>query len=620
MHSSHLHPIAWLRRLRPKTASVARMRLRFRGTADRISAFMNLVVYLTAVVAVTAMLVYAGFEDDTIDRRLVIHVLQGAQIVFIVNVLFNLTFRTKAFFRDSLIISRVADFAILLTLIPLIFPHGSGIFEPVVHIMHNKYFLFSILAFYAVAEFSYGTMQLLGRRTNPSLILSTSFLLFIFIGSFVLMLPRCTYGNISYIDALFMASSAVSMTGLCTVDAAATFTPMGWFVIAILMQIGALGVLTFTSFFALFFSGKSSIYNQLLMHDFIYSKSMSQLMPVILYILGFTLTVEAAGAVAVYFSLPDGFLADDIGKRMAFAAFHSLSAFCNGGFCPLPDGLADPALMRHGNAFYLVTTVLIIAGGIGFPNLVNFKDVLSEYIRRIRARITGHTCCPKVHIYDLNTKLVLLFTALLFAGGAVMFYILEYNGAFERLSLQDKVVQSIFCSATVRTAGFNTYGPQSWLGVTFLSAMFLMWIGCSSQSMGGGIKVNAFAAVMLDLRSIVYGQKGVTAFGRKVSPDSIRRAYAVVCFSIFAVFAYSCLIMLMQPELDMKDVMFECFSAITTVGMSLGITPELSDVGKIAIASAMFLGRVGIISVLCGLVGNKPDISPMLLEDDIIIN
>lgn len=265
-------------------------------------------------------------------------------------------------------------------------------------------------------------------------------------------------------------------------------------------------------------------------------------------------------------------------------------------------------------------TVLIIAGGIGFPNLVNFKDAFVEYFRRIKAKIQHRQYSHREHVYDLNTKLVLIFTVILFVGGAIGFYLFEYNNSMYSLPLGKRIIQSAFCSATVRTAGFAVSGPADWIGVTFLMAMMLMWIGCSSQSMGGGIKINAFAAMLLNLRSIVWGQKGVSVFGRTIAMTSIRRANAVICFSILAVVMYSAAIMLMQPELPMKAVMFECFSAITTVGMSLGITDQLSDLSKIAIATAMFLGRVGIISVLCGLIGNRPDRSPMLPSDDIIIN
>lgn len=573
--------------------------------------------YVMAVAALCAITIYCGFDSNAVDRRLLSGIIKAADGVFIFGVIFNLIFSLRARSGSSMFIRRAADLLILLTLPALVWPGGASYGS--LHWLYTRGFFFIATALYAFAELSYGTMQLLGRRTNPSLILSVSFLIFIFIGSLLLMLPKCTHTPLRYIDALFMAASAVSMTGLSTIDAAATFTPAGWLVIAVLMQIGALGVITFTSFFALFFSGRPSIFNQILMRDFVYSKSIGSLMPVLRYILLFTLSVEALGAVAIYFTLPDNF-GGGIDSRAAFAAFHSLSAFCNGGFTTLSDGFADPAILGGNPMFFVVVIVLILAGGIGFPNLVNFKEIGAEYLRRLRARITGRPHVKRTHIFDLNTKLVLIATAILFVGGALSFYILEYNHTLCGLSAGKKILRATFCSATVRTAGFAISGPTMWLGSTLIVAMMLMWIGCSSQSMGGGIKINAFAAVLLNLRAIVKGHKGVHAFGRSIAPTSIRRANAVVIFSILAVFVYSLAITILQPELPLGAVVFESFSAITTVGMSMGITDQLTDLSKIAIATAMFLGRVGIISVLCGIVGQSRDISSMLPSDDIIIN
>lgn len=577
-------------------------RLRRYDITEGISRVASVAVYICALACLVSVIVYAGYDSSSVDRRLLTRILHVSQAVFVAAIAFNLIFRFRSFLSESLLARRIADLLVLLTLF-----------------IHGRVFFFIALSLYSIAELSYGTMQMLGRRTNPSLILSGSFLFFIFVGSFVLMLPRCTTEPLRYIDALFMASSAVSMTGLSTIDAAATFTPIGWAVIAVLMQIGALGVLTFTSFFALFFSGKATIFNQLLMRDFVYSKSMSGLMPVLLYILIFTLSVECIGAVAIYFTIPDD-LFGSIEQKAAFAAFHSLSAFCNGGFCTLPDGFADPRLFDGNQIFYIAVSVLILAGGIGFPNLVNFKDAFAEYFHRFKARVTGRSYTRRAHVYDLNTKLVLVVTAILFAVGAVGFYLFEFNNSMEGMTMGKRIVQSIFCSATVRTAGFATIGPSQWLGITFLMALMLMWIGCSSQSMGGGIKINTFAAMMLNLRSIVRGQRGVAVYGRSIALTSIRRANAVICFSILAIAGFSAIVMILQPELPMGKVIFECFSAVTTVGMSLGITDQLSDLSKIAVASAMFLGRVGIISVLSGLVGRQADHSPMLPTDDIIIN
>ena len=597
----------------------ARLRLRYEGVTGRCAGILGALVYVAAAMVPVCLLLYGGFDSSALDRRLLMRLLYIAQGVFLASIIFNIVFRFRATWRDSLIVKRIADGIMLLTLIPLLWPHTSGPVSDVLHFMHSRWFLFTGLGIYALAELSYGTMQLLGRRTNPSLILSASFLIFIIIGSLVLMLPRCTTGSIRYIDALFMASSAVSMTGLCTVDIATSFTPLGWTVLAVLMQIGALGVLTFTSFFALFFSGRASIYNQLLMRDFIYSKSIGTLIPVILYILVFTLAVEAVGAAAIYLTLPDGF-GGDTGQRVFFAVFHSISAFCNTGFTTLPDGMADPVLMNGNQGIYLVFTALILAGGIGFPNLVNLKDAATEYARRLRSLVTGRRRPRRYHVYDLNTKLVLMWSAIFFVAGIATFYVLEYNHSMTDLGTGRRIIQSIFCSATVRTAGFTTYGPTSWLGSTLLIAMFMMWVGCASQSMGGGIKINAFAAVMLNLRSIIRGQKGVTAFGRAVALSSVRRANAVVCLSLFCILLYSLALLLFQPELPAKALMFEAFSAFTTIGMSLGVTPELSDISKVTVCTAMFLGRVGVISVLCGLSGTHADRSDMLPDDDIIIN
>ncbi len=589
-----------------------------RNGAEQLAPFLGIVRYVAATACLTAILLYVGFRHDDVDLKLIMRIIHAAQFVFCVSVACDLLFGLKKAWTAAFVARKIADTIVILSLIPTIIGDYTAIHEWL-HFFQNRAFLFICLGIYSIAELCYGTMRMLRRRTNPSLILSASFLIFIFIGSFVLMLPRCTTGHLRYIDSLFMAASAVSMTGLSTISAAETFTQLGWTIIAVLMQIGALGVLTFTSFFALFFSGRTSIYNQMLMRDFVYSKSMNALVPIILYILTVTITIETAGAICLYITLPEDFLTS-MEERVFFAVFHSMSAFCNCGLSTLPEGVAAPVFMNSNQIFYIVMIALIFAGGIGFPNLVNLREVITDYIRRIRCSFTGKRFEKKAHIFDLNTKLVLLFSIIFFVGGALVFYIIEYNHAFEGLSYGHRIVQALFCSATIRTAGFITYGPDSWLAPTLLVALFLMWVGCASQSMGGGIKINAFAAVVLNLRSIVFGQKGVAVFGRSVSSDSIRRANAVVIFFIFALIGYALVIMVLEPEISGLAILFECFSALTTVGMSSGITPQLGDPAKIVLASAMFLGRVGIISVLCGVIGNRTDNSGMFPSDDIIIN
>lgn len=602
-----------------KLGAKLRFERRYETSVNLLARILGVVVFVASILVIVSLLIYVGFEHDHIDRKLILKLLYVGQLIFVASVLFNWIFRFETTLHESLWLKRIIDILLLLTLIPVLFPHTAQCQGTFAHLLHNRYLFFGGVGIYALAEVSLGCMQLLGRRTNPSLILSVSFLIFILLGSFVLMLPRCTHGTISYIDALFMAASAVSMTGMSTIDTAATFTPLGWTVITVLVQIGALGVLTFTSFFAMFFSGRSSIYNQLLMRDFIYSKSMSSLLPVILYILLFTLSVEAIGAACIFAALPADFPGTTL-EKLAFSGFHSISAFCNAGFSTLPDGMATPMLMNGNQMLYVVLTVLIVAGGIGFPNLVNFKDALGNYFRRLKGLITGRKAQRVVHVYDLNTKLVLATTAILFFGGALAFFLLEHNGVLAGMPLSKKITQSFFGSAAVRTAGFSSF-PIFGLGNgMFLIVMLLMWIGCSSQSMGGGIKVNTFAAVVLNLRSIIRGQKGVAVYHRTIASSSIRRANAVVLLFIFAYIVYTFLIMELEPDLKATDIAFETFSALTTVGFTTGITSHLGVLSKLLLASAMFAGRVGVLSILCGIFRNLPDRAHMYPTDDIIIS
>ena len=209
---------------------------RYDGIIQACSGTLAVLVYVAAAAAPVCLLLYWGFDSSALDKRLLMRLLYGAQAVFLASILCNMLFRFRAWWRESLFVKRMADGIMLLTLIPLLWPFRSWpAWEAAA--TYSRVFLFCALGMYSLAELSYGIMQLLGRRTNPSLLLSASFLIFIIIGSFVLMLPRCTTGSIRYIDALFMASSAVSMTGLCTVDVATTFTPLGWTVLAVLMQI-----------------------------------------------------------------------------------------------------------------------------------------------------------------------------------------------------------------------------------------------------------------------------------------------------------------------------------------------------------------------------------------------
>ncbi len=582
---------------------------------------LSAITFIMSVVCVLFLIAYGGYDHEPGHLKMIIRCLHGIQAVFVLNVAYNIVFNMRTTLRDTRVIKWVVDISILLSTIPLFYPEPQ---TPWIHwlarlLYSNKFFLIAMLC-YAVVDICYGIIRVMGKRTNPSLMLSCSFLFFIFIGSFLLMMPRCTLVDLSYIDSLFVATSAVCITGLTTIDVASTFTPLGLLVLGLLIQIGALGVMTFTSFFALFFSGNTSIYSQLMVKDMIYSKSVNALLPTLLYIFLFTIVIEAIGAVAIWLSVYD-VLDMPLEEQIIFSVFHSVSAFSNAGFSNLPGGMSNPALMNSNQSIYIVVSVIVFAGSVGFPILVNFRDAFIEYLRRIWNRLRGRRRAGHaVHIYNLNTKVALYATLIIFAVSVVVFFLLERNNSLAGFSLYDQIAQSIFNSTTPRSSGFTSVNPAGFLNVTLVFVLFLMWIGGASQSTAGGIKVNTFAAILINLRAIVLGRTKVTAFNRTIATASIRRANAVVTLSIISYTLFAITLMLLEPGLPARSLLFEVSSAIFTVGSSLGVTPMLSEASKALLIGAMFLGRVGIISLLIGVTGNRRNYPVQYPTDNLIIN
>lgn len=585
---------------------------------DRILGLLALLASLACVALFTA---YLGYEREPAEVSMMMRWFKVIQGIFAAKVLFSIIFNYRNTVAETRIIKWIVDIAVLVTLLPAIYPHPEN---PWIHwlatMLYSRKFLVGVLLAYALTDICNAVIQAMGKRTNPSLMLSVSFLVFIFIGSFLLMMPKCTLHPIGYTDSLFVATSAVCITGLTTIDVASTFTPLGLLVLGLLIQIGGLGVMTFTSFFALFFSGNTSIYNQLMIKDMIYSRNINSLLPTLLYILGFSLTVEAIGAVAVWLSI-HGVLGLSPREEVIFSLFHSLSAFCNAGFSNLPGGLSNARLLNSDQSIYIVTSLIVIAGSIGFPILVNFRDMAVNAIRRLWDKVTGRGHrVYNVHVCNLNTRIALYTTSVIFAVSVVLFWIFERHNTLEGMSPWVQWTQAVFNSTTPRSSGFTSVNPALFLDVTLVVVMVQMWIGGAAQSTAGGIKVNTVGAILLNLKSIILGRKRVTAFNRKIAVGSIRRANAVVTLSIASLIAVVVIMLILEPSLPAKAVIFECVSGLFTVGSSLGITGDLHTASKVVLCVAMFVGRVGIISLLIGVSGSHADPPVEYPEENLIIN
>ena len=496
-----------------------------------------------------------------------------------------------------------------LTLIPIIL-NILGIDDSigVISILENRAIYLLVLFLISSIELSSTVISSLGRKSNPSLMMAVSFLFIIMAGSGMLLMPRCIQQGVhlSWIDSLFTATSAVCVTGLTTIDVPSTFTSFGQLVIMMLIQVGGLGVMTITSFFALFFMGNTSIYNQMQVQDMVSSKSLASLWSTLLNIFGFTAVLELAGAVLIFLNI-HGTIGLDIRHELFFSMFHAVSAFCNGGFSNYQDGVGASVLMEGHCWLYIILALLIILGGIGYPVLVNLKMAVTKYSKGRR-------------LFDLNTKIVLRTTMMLIVFGTVLLACFEWNNTFAGMPIREKLTQAFFNAVSPRTAGFISVDLNSMCIQSIFIYTLLMWIGGASQSTAGGVKVNAFAVAFLNIRAIIHGTTRVEFAGRELSTDSIRRANAAVFVSIILLSVFVFLVTLTEPDLPLKAIVFECVSAFATVGSSLGITSSLQDTSKVLLVVLMFIGRVGLVTMAQGLLKQYKNQNYKLPQDNITIS
>lgn len=588
-----------------------------------ILGLIEALTYLASLFLIGGVVYEMGFPLSPNEIEKVQILYKIVWIIFLIDVSLHITLEYRDTKKNYRRLAWILSGLLYLTLIPVIFnrPEEGGAILQFWEFLNGKAYHLIVMMIFSFLNLSNGLVRLLGRRTNPSLILAVSFLTIILIGTGLLMLPRCTVNGITWVDSLFTATSAVCVTGLVPVDVSTTFTSVGLVVIILLIQIGGLGVMTLTSFFAMFFMGNTSLYNQLVVRDMVSSNSLSSLFSTLLYILGFTLVIEGIGMVFIWFSI-HGTLGMNLHEEFAFSAFHSISAFCNAGFSTLPGNLGNQMVMTNHNWLFISISLLIILGGIGFPILVNFKDIVLYHLRRfwvfVRTRkLEKH---KQQHLYILNTKIVLIMTFLLLLIGTVAIVAFEWNGSFAGMPVADKWTQAFFNATCPRTAGFSSVDLTTLSVQTILVYMVLMWIGGGSQSTAGGVKVNAFAVVILNLVAVLRGTDRVEVFGRELSLDSIRRSNATVVMSLGVLFFFIFALSILEPKASLMALTFECISALSTVGSSLNLTPTLCDASKLLVSLLMFIGRVGLITLMLGIIKQKKNTKYRYPSDNIIIN
>jgi trk system potassium uptake protein len=448
------------------------------------------------------------------------------------------------------------------------------------------------------------TVKIIKRKGNliklhPAQILVLGFGSLILLGTFLFMLPIATYEEgrgLSFIDALFEATSAVCVTGLAVVDTGTTFTLFGEIVLLSLIQIGGWGFMTTGVFMFIILGKKIGLKERLLLQDSLNVFTLAGVVSLVKRIIFITFIMELLGAtvLAIRWSaeMP-------VGKAIYYGIFHSVSAFNNAGFGLEPDNLSkwvgDPTVN-------ITITSLFIIGGIGFT------VILDIWRKRSFRKLS------------LHSKVALLMTLFLCVIGTVIIFISEFNNpaTIGNFNLSDKLWASYFQGVVTRTAGFNTIdiGAMNLSSLVFMMA--LMFIGASSGSTGGGIKVTTFAIIILAFWAVVTNRDNVNLFRRRISWELVNKSLSIVVAAMSFIFLVFFLLTFTEKA-DMSRLLFETISAFGTVGLSANFTPDLSPFGRILITIMMFIGRLGPLTMAFALLNPRKDGKVKYAEEKILI-
>ncbi|KTF07679.1 potassium uptake protein KtrB [marine sediment metagenome] len=453
---------------------------------------------------------------------------------------------------------------------------------------------------------------------HPAQFFILSFLAVVLVGALLLMMPNATTQPLSFIDALFTATSAVCVTGLIVVDTATYFTTFGQVIIMGLIQIGGLGILTFVTYFSYFFKGGVSYETQASISEMSYMRGMGNVVSTLKSILYVTFAVEAVAAALIYISIYD--MPDmNWSEQLFFSVFHAISAFCNAGFSTFSAGMYDDSL-RFNYPLQLIIAMTFIFGGMGFTIVVNVLRYLRHRAERLIYRNDRHYIYQP-WLLNINSRITLITTGALLLTGLVGVMVFEYNNVLaDHTSFFGKLITGFFTAATPRTAGFNVIDMGELTFPTVMLTIFLMWIGASPNSTGGGIKTSTFAIALLNTLSLARGQTKIEVFKRQIAEISVRRAFSIMWLSLLVIGTGVTLISYDQPELDLIKVVFECFSAYSTVGLSLNLTADLSDFSKVVVSVIMFVGRVSMLTIFIALLKNMRQRNYRYPTEEITIN
>lgn len=430
---------------------------------------------------------------------------------------------------------------------------------------------------------------------NTNLIILNGFLVALLVGTILLMLPvSSASGNgTDFITALFTATTSLCVTGLVVVPTYAYWSIFGKVIILILIQLGGLGIISFTIGFLIIIGKKISLKERKMIQESYNLDSAQGVLKILRKIFGITVKIEGIGAIlySIQFIPEYGIV-----KGICYSVFHSVSAFCNAGIDIIGN---DSFVKYHGNVLVNFTTVmLIICGGIGFIVWLDIGGIISE--------IRNKKLSPNKFIerMKLHTKLVLITTAILVGGGFLFILLFEYNNpdTLGNMTFGNKCLAALFEAVTLRTAGFITVPQAGFRDGTFMIMCGLMIVGGSPFGTAGGIKTTTLALIFLLTWSTIKGKEDIEVCRRRINKQNVRSAVAIGTI-VLSILAVAIMALSFTEDAPLKVITFEAVSALGTVGLSMDFTASLTAIGKLIIIVLMFFGRVGPITIAMAMAG-----------------
>lgn len=561
-----------------------------------VNKVIRIISLLTSLLSLGLIIYFYGFPQNNEGEQFFIQVFEAIFALYVLSFglrfFFNLErlkFIKRNWFEGLLMVLLLID---LVSLYLFGFPIINSIFDSFgfenftfFYLLFIQIYLLLFVGIDAVKLSSYAARF----KIKTTAVFGASFIILIFTGAGLLMLPEMTTikGSMPFWDALFTSVSASCVTGLIVVDTATYFTLKGQFIILLLFQVGGIGIITFALFFAFFLRSGAGIQSQNTVQEMLNTANLVASRDLLKQVIILTFIIEAISSVLIYASLGSAF---EGANRVFHAIFHAISAFCNAGFSLYSNGLFEEVIQTNYLLHWIIAGTIFF-GSLGFPAI---QDIFSRKKLKERMRFPWKD-------YSISTKIALYSSIILTIVGAIFVYLLEYNHTLIDQTYFGKVTGAMFQSVTTRTAGFNTVDFSLLTVPTLIVMIFLMFIGASSASTGGGIKTSTFVVIFLSVFATIRNRNKVELGGRTISTELLNRAFSIFIFAATYVFAAVFVMSLTDPNIDIINICFEVVSAFCTVGVSTGITADLSFWGKVVIMLSMYLGRVGILTLVIAL-------------------